>query len=55
VQVSTIEGSGSYVDQGVNTSIGSYTVGSKVVGAGGDVTAHPFDVTFRRIPTSTRT
>jgi hypothetical protein len=34
------------VDQGVNTPIGSYTIGSKVIGGGGEVTAHPFDVTF---------
>jgi hypothetical protein len=35
-----------YVDQGVNTPIGSYTIGSKVIGGGGGATAHPFDVTF---------
>lgn len=42
----TIEGSGSYVDPGVNTSIGSYTLGTKVIGGGGSASAHPFDVTF---------
>ena len=42
----TIEGDGSYVDQGLNTPIGSYTIGSKAIGGGGEVTAHPFDVTF---------
>jgi hypothetical protein len=42
----TIRGDGSYVDKGVNTPIGSYTVGSKEVGGGGEATAHPFDVTF---------
>lgn len=46
VDVFTIDGAGSYVDQGINTSIGSYTIGSKVIGGGGDATAHPFDVTF---------
>jgi hypothetical protein len=46
VDVFTIEGDGSYVDQGVNTPIGSYTIGSKVIGGGGEATAHPFDVTF---------
>jgi hypothetical protein len=42
----TISGDGSYVDKGANTAIGSYTVGSKIVGGGGMVSAHPFDVTF---------
>ena len=46
VEVYTIEGDGSYVDQGINTPIGSYTIGSKVIGGGGEATAHPFDVTF---------
>lgn len=46
VKVFTIEGSGSYVDTGINTPIGSYTLGSKVIGGGGEATAHPFDVTF---------
>ena len=46
VEVFTIDGSGSYVDQGINTSIGSYTLGSKVIGGGGEASAHPFDVTF---------
>lgn len=46
VDVFLIEGTGSYVDQGINTPIGSYTIGSKVIGGGGEATAHPFDVTF---------
>src|SRR5437016_14632829 len=46
VLVYTIEGDASYVDQGINTPIGSYTIGSKVIGGGGEATAHPFDVTF---------
>ncbi|WP_439924561.1 hypothetical protein [Nitrobacter sp. JJSN] len=46
VEAFTIEGDGGYVDQGINTPIGSYTIGSKVVGGGGEATAHPFDVTF---------
>lgn len=46
VEVYTIEGDGSYVDQGINTPIGSYTVGSKVIGGGGEATAHPFEVDF---------
>ncbi len=46
VLVFTIEGDASYVDQGINTTIGSHTIGSGVIGGGGDATAHPFDVTF---------
>lgn len=46
VWVFNIEGDGSYVDQGINTTIGSTTLGSKVIGGGGEETAHPFDVTF---------
>jgi hypothetical protein len=47
VQAFTVEGDGSYVDQGINVTIGSSTIGSNVIGdgGGGDV-AHPFDVTF---------
>lgn len=46
VYVYTISGDGSYVDQGINTTIGSYTIGSKVIGGGGEATAHPFEVDF---------
>lgn len=47
VEVYTIEGDASYVDQGVETSIGAYTLGSKVLGGGaGSTTAHPYDITF---------
>lgn len=46
VDVFTIEGDGSYVDTGINTPIGSVTIGSKIIGGGGEATAHPFDVTF---------
>jgi len=45
-EVYTIDGQGDYVDHGINTSIGAYIIGSKVIGGGGDATAHPFDVTF---------
>jgi len=45
VHVYTIEGDGSYVDQGINVSIGSRTIGS-LIGGGGEETAHPFDITF---------
>ena len=34
------------MDSGINTPIGSYTLGSKVIGGGGEATAQPFDVTF---------
>jgi hypothetical protein len=46
-----IQGDGDYVDQGINVTIGSSTIGSQVVGGGGEETAHPFDVTFP-IPTA---
>ncbi len=41
----TVQGTGSYVDQGAQTSIGSYTIGSKVIGGGASpVFANPFEV-----------
>jgi hypothetical protein len=40
VQVFTISGDGSYFDQGIDTPIGSVTIG-KVIGGGGEATAHP--------------
>jgi hypothetical protein len=46
VEVFTIMGDGDYVDQGINTTIGSETIGTHVIGGGGEATAHPFDVTF---------
>ena len=46
VEVFTIEGDGDYVDHGINVTIGSSTIGSQVIGGGGEETAHPFDVTF---------
>jgi hypothetical protein len=46
VHVFTISGDGTYLDQGINTPIGSVTIGSKVIGGGGEETAQPFDVTF---------
>ena len=33
-----IEGDSAYVDQGINTTIGSQTIGSNVIGGGGEVT-----------------
>lgn len=44
--VKTIYGNGSYVDSGINTYIGSPTLGSKVIGGGGGSTAHPFEIDF---------
>jgi hypothetical protein len=41
-----VEGNGPYVDQGINTTIGSQTIGSNVIGGDGEVTAHPFEVDF---------
>jgi hypothetical protein len=46
VNVFVISGDGAYVDQGINTTIGSETIGTHVIGGGGEATAHPFDVTF---------
>lgn len=45
-EVYTILGDGTYVDSGINTSIGSYTLGSKVIGGGGGSVAHPFEIDF---------
>lgn len=45
-EVQTIVGNGSYVDTGVNTSIGSATIGSKVIGGGGSEVASPFEIDF---------
>ena len=45
-EVYTILGNGTYVDSGINTSIGSYTLGSKVIGGGGGSVAHPFEIDF---------
>lgn len=50
VWVFTISGDGDYVDSGTNTTIGSRTIGSKVVGGAGDDIADPFDVTFPGSP-----
>ena len=45
-EVFTIEGDGTYVDSGIETVIGSQTIGSKVIGGGGSATASPFEVDF---------
>lgn len=45
-EVFTIEGDGDYVDSGINTSIGSNTLGSGTIGGGAEATAHPFIVDF---------
>lgn len=42
----TIQGDGSYVDTGVNTYIGAPTIGSKIIGGGGDDSANPYEVRF---------
>lgn len=44
--VQTIEGSGSYVDTGIEVSIGSQTIGTKTIGGGGGVTASPYEISF---------
>lgn len=45
-EIYTVDGSGSYVDSGIDTDIGQSTIGSKVIGGGGGSTAHPFEVDF---------
>lgn len=42
----TISGDEDYVDSGINTYVGGYTIGSKVIGGGGAVNAHPFEIDF---------
>lgn len=44
--VQTIEGDGSYVSVGQKFSIGSYTLGTKVIGGGGNEEASPFEIDF---------
>lgn len=44
--ITTISGSGSYVDIGIDTYIGGPTIGSKVAGGGGATTAHPYEIDF---------
>jgi hypothetical protein len=39
-------GDAGYVDQGINTTIGSQAIGSNAIGGGGEVVAHPFEVKF---------
>jgi len=46
VDVQIIEGDGNYVSTGQKVSIGSTTIGSKVIGGGGDSEASPFTVDF---------
>ena len=43
-EVYTILGDGSYVDTGIHTTIGSPTIGSKIIGGGGSDTASPFEI-----------
>lgn len=47
VEEFTIEGDASYVDSGINISIGSATIGNKPIGGGGEATASPFEVDFK--------
>ena len=46
VKVQTIEGDGDYVSTGQKVSIGSTTIGSKVIGGGGSTEASPFEIDF---------
>jgi hypothetical protein len=40
----TINGTGAGVNQGNPTTVGSYTVGSKIYGGGGTIQAFPFEI-----------
>lgn len=44
--VQTIEGDGTYVDQGTEVFIGGPTIGSKIGGGGGSDSASPFEIDF---------
>jgi len=46
VEVKTILGDGSYVSTGQKVSIGSTTIGSKVIGGGGSTEASPWEIDF---------
>lgn len=47
IKLFTINGNGTYVSKGSPTTVGSYTVGSKVVGGGGgNVIAFPYNIDF---------
>jgi len=45
-EIFTVAGSGSYVDSGIESYIGSATIGSSVIGGGGGTTASPYEVDF---------
>jgi hypothetical protein len=47
VEVATIDGQGSYVNQAASASVGSNTIGSTTIGGGGEISAAPFRVEFR--------
>lgn len=46
VTVYTIEGDADYVDAGTEVSIGAQTIGSSVIGGGGESTASPYEIDF---------
>lgn len=45
-KVFTVEGTGDYVDSGIETYIGGATIGSRVIGGGGGTTASPYEIDF---------
>jgi len=47
VTVFTVDGQASYVDTGIEISIGSRTIGSGVIGGGAEETASPYEVDFK--------
>jgi hypothetical protein len=46
-QVFTVDGQASYVDTGIEISIGSRTIGSGVIGGGAEETASPYEIDFK--------
>lgn len=47
VDVATVDGSASYVDRSSSISVGSYTVGSKIIGGGATALANPYRAEFK--------
>lgn len=47
VNVFTVNGDADYVDSGIEVTVGSQTIGSNVIGGGGNATASPFEIDFK--------
>jgi hypothetical protein len=46
-EVFIVDGKGSYVDTGIEISVGSRTIGSGVIGGGAEETASPYEIDFK--------